>query len=446
MIELGRLTIHNPPAFNESRRKILRLTQALDFDSLLSAKLATLFSELTRPHNGSGIEVALFLDRESGSSLLALHFSYPRRVRPESSLSFFFDGCEIRHGNKTTDLQLRKYLPHDDFWPDTDFIAAQREMLARPSREELLGDLKDKNERLQQEIIDRKKAEAERRQRLKELTEARWAMLNIMEDIEASRKATADALEVISGSINYASHIQQAILPDESLFKNAFNDFFILWKPRDVVGGDIYWAVPWNGGLLLALGDCTGHGVPGAFMTLITTAALDRAKSESEGVDIASIVARMHQIVQKSLNQHQKEGTSDDGMELGVCYLEEARREMIYVGTRFPLFVLENGELNIIKGDKKAIGYRSVPHDQQYTEIRINLRPGQRFYMASDGLLDQIGGPKRRSYGKKRFMKLIQSFNDIPMCDQGDLIYEALVDYQGKESRRDDVSVLGFEI
>ena len=150
-------------------------------------------------------------------------------------------------------------------------------------------------------------------------------MLNIMEDIDAARKTTKEALEVISGSINYASHIQKAILPDSRLFSDAFSDYFIQWKPRDVVG-------------------------------------------------------------------------------------------------------------------------RGIPQDTEYTEKRIKLQSGQKFYMTSDGLLDQIGGEKRRSFGKKRLKKLMVSLAEVPFGDHGTHIYKALVEYQGKESRRDDVAVFGFKI
>ncbi|MFC1887168.1 SpoIIE family protein phosphatase, partial [Thermodesulfobacteriota bacterium] len=282
--------------------------------------------------------------------------------------------------------------------------------------------------------------------RVNKLAEMRLAMLNIMEDIDIARKINEDALKIISSSISYASNIQQAILPDNNLFTSWFSDHFIVWEPRDVVGGDIYWGVPWKDGLLLALGDCTGHGVPGAFMTLITIAAIDRARSETKEVDIAHIIQRMHQIIQKNLNQNIKEGASDDGIELGLCYFDGDMTELTYVGTRFSLFLVEDSRVKEIKGDKKAVGYRGIPYDQEYTENRITLKPGQRYYMTSDGLIDQIGGPRRRSYGKKRFKNFILSLADVPFHEHGQHIYNDLVAYQGKESRRDDVSLFGFRI
>ncbi|MFC1886176.1 SpoIIE family protein phosphatase [Thermodesulfobacteriota bacterium] len=339
---------------------------------------------------------------------------------------------------------------------------AFNQMIAKLNQNKIA--LQERAETLEKELSQRKRAENELRRyqtkleemvesrteelsnKLDELARARGAMLNIMLDMEDARTTIEGALNIISGSISYASNIQQAILPDENLFSSKFSDHFIVWEPRDVVGGDIYYGVPWNNGLLLALGDCTGHGVPGAFMTLITTAALSRARSETEQVDIARIVQRMHQIVQKSLNQNIKEGTSDDGMELGVCFFDKDMTELTYVGTRFSLFIVKDGEVKEIKGDKAAVGYRGIPFDQQYTENRIKLESGQRYYMTTDGLIDQIGGPKRRSYGKKRFKNLILSLADVPFSEHGQHIYNDLIAYQGEESRRDDVSVFGFQI
>jgi len=268
----------------------------------------------------------------------------------------------------------------------------------------------------------------------------------LQQEIVQAKEAAEEALDIISSSINYASHIQHAILPDENLFATWFTDYFVVWKPRDIVGGDIYWSVPWNNGLLLALGDCTGHGVPGAFMTLITTAALGRARSEVEDIGISRVIQRMHQIVQESLSQHKRGGDSDDGMELGLCYFNAEMTELAYVETRFPLFAVEDSKLNVVKGDKKAIGYRGIPYDHQYIEQRIPLRAGQRYYLTTDGLIDQIGGPKRRSYGKKRFESLLLSLADVPFSEHGTRLYEDLVAYQGKESRRDDVSLFGFQV
>lgn len=150
--------------------------------------------------------------------------------------------------------------------------------------------------------------------------------------------------------------------------------------------------------------------------------------------------------MQVTLNQHVDNGESDDGMELGLCYLHPDRMRMTYVGARFSLIVVDQGKIEKIKGDRSGIGYRSIPHDQVYSETIVELRPGRQFYMTSDGLIDQIGGEKRRSFGKRRFKELIGSFDIQPFEARRDMIAEAFKTYQGNESRRDDVAVMGFAI
>jgi len=254
-----------------------------------------------------------------------------------------------------------------------------------------------------------------------------------------------EALEVISGSIRYASRIQKAILPGPEPFEAATASHFVVWKPRDVVGGDVYLASAWGDGFLFVLGDCTGHGVPGAFVTLIASGAISRARGEVEPGQVAGLVRRMHQIMQTSLNQHTQGGDSDDGMELGVLFVRPSAGTVCFVGARFPLFVQADGEIVEFKADKRGIGYRHIPFEQEFTETALEIKAGLRLYLVSDGLIDQIGGEKRRAFGKKRFRELLSSLSGLSMPRQGERIYQALLEYQGQESRRDDVSLLGME-
>ena len=254
------------------------------------------------------------------------------------------------------------------------------------------------------------------------------------------------AYEIISDSIDYAARIQRSVLPDNTLFSSLLADHFVLWEPRDVVGGDIYWSRMWGDGFLIILGDCTGHGVPGAFMTLIATGALDNALSDIAGGQVAQLMQRLHQLVQGTLGQHGEGAESDDGMELGICYLGADLDKVIFVGARFELYIVENGSVSTIKGTKSGIGYHSIPHIQEYEEFEVVNLPGKVFYMTSDGLVDQVGGKRNRMFGKKRFRELLLEINDKPMKNQQECILGALVEYQGEQRRRDDVAVIGFKV
>ncbi|MBT6218435.1 MAG: transporter substrate-binding domain-containing protein, partial [Rhodospirillaceae bacterium] len=207
-----------------------------------------------------------------------------------------------------------------------------------------------------------------------------------------AEKKLKDTFNILSSSINYASRIQRSILPHNDSFSSIFEDFFVIWEPRDIVGGDIYWNRVWGDGILVILGDCTGHGVPGAFMTLIATGALDRAQEEVPPGEVGMLLQRMHQLMQLTLGQHLDEGSSDDGMELGACYLNEDLTKITFAGARFSLFTFDGSEVNEIKGDKNGIGYRGIPFVQEYTNNLVNLMPSNSYYMMTDGLIDQVGG------------------------------------------------------
>ncbi|CCQ73617.1 SpoIIE family protein phosphatase [Magnetospira sp. QH-2] len=269
---------------------------------------------------------------------------------------------------------------------------------------------------------------------------------SVIEDLQATKNSLTDAFDTISESIHYASRIQRSVLPTTEVMARAFADHFVLWEPRDVVGGDIYWCGRWGDGVLILLGDCTGHGVPGAFMTLIAIGAIERAKPDLAAGDVSTLIQRVNQYVQTTLGQDSHRGESDDGLELGACFVNTAARTLTYSGARFDLFVVDRDEVLEIKGTKKGIGYRGIDYAQRYDLHNLQIRDDCRYYLTSDGLIDQIGGERRRSFGKKRFRALLRSVAQSPMSEQSHRILQALADFQGAEKRRDDVSVIGFKV
>jgi serine phosphatase RsbU (regulator of sigma subunit) len=264
--------------------------------------------------------------------------------------------------------------------------------------------------------------------------------------VEERTRTLAQRNHLISQSIKYASRIQRSVLPSETFLKSAFSDHFVIWKPRHVVGGDMYWCHKWGEGTLVILGDCTGHGVPGAFMTLISTGALDHALSETQTGDVGLLVQKMHQHIQQTLGQDSEDAESDDGLELGACYISQDEKQLTFVGARFDLFAVENGAVTRYKGDKKGIGYGEVSRDFKFKEISLNMRPSQSFYMTTDGLIDQIGEETNRSFGKRRFEDLLVEIQDTPISEQKGIIIDILNGFQGTAPRLDDIAVLGFNI
>ncbi len=252
----------------------------------------------------------------------------------------------------------------------------------------------------------------------------------------------ASAYKQITESVQYASRIQRSLLPSEDPVRELLADHFVLWEPRDVVGGDLYWIRREKKGVMIVLFDCTGHGVPGALMTTIAISALNAAFAET--ADPARLIARVHRYVKIALRQDTSESHSDDGLELGVCLIEPERQILVFSGARFPLLIMENGAIRMIAGDKSGIGYRHVNMDYKFTNHRISLKPGMKFYMYSDGINDQIGGPKRRGFGRKRINEILIRNQHLSMSVQKQNLYSIFTEYQGQEVRRDDVSMVGF--
>jgi len=263
---------------------------------------------------------------------------------------------------------------------------------------------------------------------------------------ERKRAETAltQAHELVTDSLFYASRIQRALLPFPSLLDELMTDYLMMWEPRDIVGGDMIWVRVLAHGYLVVVADCTGHGVPGAFMTMIATGALDRSLIELQSPDPASILAHMNQGVKTALGQEGKEGESDDGLELGICLIEPERERLTYAGARFSLFTVDQNEVEEIKGDRSGIGYRRVPMDQAFTNRIVPIEAGVGFYLWSDGITDQVGGEKRRMFGKRRTKGVLLDYHRMDMKRQGVQIHRELRDYQHNEQRRDDLTIFGF--
>jgi PAS domain S-box-containing protein len=265
-------------------------------------------------------------------------------------------------------------------------------------------------------------------------------------DLKRAQDEITHAHLLITQSIDYAANIQRSALPADEDLKNALNNHFVIWEPCDRVGGDIYWHRKWGDGDVVILADCTGHGVPGAFMTLIAGGALDQALTEVKPGDCAALIESVHQHIQRLLGQDSNKGHADDGLELGACFLPKSKGALTYAGANIALYVQENGAISLVKADKTEIGYRRLPYEIELTNHEIETKAGMCFYMTTDGLPSQVGEAKRLPFGNKRFLQLLESLVDVPMKGKGQQIMEALNQHLGNAKQRDDISLIGFEI
>ena len=266
---------------------------------------------------------------------------------------------------------------------------------------------------------------------------------------ELEKQVAARTLELeqknqkIMDSIDYAQRLQESILPARSDLAAMFADFFVIWQPRDQVGGDFYWArrLDENRGLIAVI-DCTGHGVPGAFMTMAVNSILDHITATVQD-DPARILAELNRRVKETLHRSDHKGLSDDGLDIGLCYLEQNRR-IVFAGAKISLFIGRGGKMQLIRGTNKSLGYRRSSLELSFANNEWLVAPGDVFYLTSDGFIDQNGGERDYPFGRQRFMATLGALQGRSLESQQEDLSLRLQEYMGQELQRDDITVFGF--
>jgi len=245
-------------------------------------------------------------------------------------------------------------------------------------------------------------------------------------------------------SIGYARIIQQAMLPQSQSRPVQITDSFVLWRPKDIIGGDIFWLLRNKKGFLLAVIDCTGHGVPGAIVTMIATMAMNQVVQELGPESPGAILKRLNSVIQSTLRQDATDAPSDDGLDIALCSMNDETDILTFAGANLSLFVQEQDKVERIKGDRKSIGYKSADLAFDFTEHEIPIHNGKRFYMTTDGLIGQAGGDHCLPFGYRRFLKFISEHHTYNFSNQKKALETLLGQYQGNETQRDDITVIGF--
>ena len=283
------------------------------------------------------------------------------------------------------------------------------------------------------------------------------------DEIEAQRdevEAQRDLLEThrdlvvfqkneIVESINYAQRIQSAMLPPETYFSELLHESFILYKPRDIVSGDFYWIKQVNQYIVLVAADCTGHGVPGAFMSMLGMSYLNEIVLRREIIQANQILNELRKQIKSSLRQHGLRDESKDGIDMALCVLDLKSMKMQYAGANNPLYLIKDiegrPELQEIKADRMPLGYYQGK-DISFVNHDIQLEMGDTFYMFSDGFVDQKGGKEEKKFLSKNFKNLLLEIHDQPMHDQKDILELTLSDWMGDNSQVDDLLVVGVRV
>ena len=276
-------------------------------------------------------------------------------------------------------------------------------------------------------------------------------------DLEETKKEIESIHKHTRESIEYASLIQGAVLPDDKLMANYFPDYFVHWMPKDTVGGDIWLfnELRHEDECLLFFIDCTGHGVPGAFVTMIVKAIEREIISkvlEDEEIDIspAWIMSYFNQTMKKLLKQETKDSLSNAGWDGGIIYYNKQTQILKFAGAETPLFYIDiDGSFNTIKGNRYSVGYKKCIMDYQYKETILEVKEGMKFYCTTDGYLDQNGGEKDFPFGKKRFGNIIKEHHAKTMNEKKEIFIDEMAIYENmieNNDRNDDMTVIAFEI
>ena len=266
----------------------------------------------------------------------------------------------------------------------------------------------------------------------------RTAELNSsLTEIEKANKKVMDSIE-------YAKMIQRSLLPNLDEVKTHLPNSFFIWVPRDIVGGDIYYTDFYNDSFIIGLMDCTGHGVPGALMTMIASSGLRRIIRDESQRNPAEILKRLNFFIKTSLQQDTDYALSDDGLEAALCFVDSKKKTLSFAGSRMPLITVHNDQADIIQGDRISLGYRNSNLDHTFNEHTIQLKPGMCFYLYSDGFVDQIGGQKPVSFGRRRLVELLKKNSRESFEIQKSRLLETFDDFKGDSETRDDFTVVGF--
>lgn len=283
--------------------------------------------------------------------------------------------------------------------------------------------------------------EEELRQNMEELQTTQEALQDKTKSLEVKNK-------LITNSINYAKNIQTAILPKKEEMDNSFADYYVLYMPKDIVSGDFYWFRQVSENLIyLAIVDCTGHGVPGALMSMIGSSILNRTLSEHKILEPGKILEHLHMGIRARLRQ--KEANTGDGMVVSMASIERLPNDefnIIFSAAKQNIYYIEeDGEMKVIKGDRKSIGGWQRESYRTFSNQPVRMKKGTKIYFTTDGILDNPN-PRRKRFGEKYLKHIIHENYTLPFETQKQILHERLIAHQQDADQRDDITVIGIQL
>lgn len=249
----------------------------------------------------------------------------------------------------------------------------------------------------------------------------------------------------LTDSINYAKSIQKAKLPNKKDIYKVLSESFILFKPKDIVSGDFYFFYKNNNSVILACADCTGHGVPGALLSMICSEQLNAIVMKNNSV--SDILQQLNIGIKNSLNQTDSDPSTHDGMDIAICAIDTKKNTVNYAGANRPLWVIRKNEMEVqeIKGTRVGLG-GVTPKEQSFDEHELKLKKGDTFYIFSDGYGDQFGGEKGKKLKVKKFREILFSIQDKSMKEQKVFLEKFINEWIGENEQVDDILVIGVQL
>ncbi|MBC7865585.1 MAG: tetratricopeptide repeat protein [Bacteroidia bacterium] len=272
-----------------------------------------------------------------------------------------------------------------------------------------------------------------------------------------SKKRTSEELAIknriietknkeITDSIHYSKRIQQAILPPDAFIKNLLPESFVFFKPKDIVSGDFYWVEKFGKQVIVAAVDCTGHGVPGAFMSFVAYSLLNEAVNEHGITRPAVILSELRKGLFKMLHQSAEDASIKDGMDIAVCAIDLKTMKLEFAGAYNPLWIIRESECIELKADKIPIGAFISGVLDPFTNHEVDLKNGDNIYLFTDGYADQFGGPKEKKFKYQQMKDLLLSLQKKPMNEQHAALEKSFADWRGELEQIDDVCIIGFRL
>lgn len=269
-------------------------------------------------------------------------------------------------------------------------------------------------------------------------------------EVVLQKKEIEEKNKNITDSITYAKRIQQAILPHSDEFGRLLPDSFVFYLPKDIVSGDFYWISRKEGYVLVAAADCTGHGVPGAFMSMIGNALLNEIVNEKGITSPEAILNQLHISIRQMLKQDQQHGETRDGMDMAICRIDLQKRTVDYAGAMRPVYIVSDNEgrpqLTELKADKHPIGGIQDSEERKFTLHRLQLKRNDMIFLSSDGFADQFGGERGKKFMVKKFQQLLIDLYHLPLKEQQAKLHAKFEEWRGSHEQVDDVLVIGIRI